>query len=106
DLLLQQALLRGLGDGQVLLIGNNLRRHWQVAIEPRVKIRFTDPSIVDLGFRAGRNGLWVGHIHHRHSRQFLSAKDYCSTTRFTTAYAIYLDGFFVNLNGGSGATTC
>ena len=44
DLPLQQVLLRGLGDGQVLLIGNNLRRHWQMAIEPRVNIRFTDPS--------------------------------------------------------------
>jgi len=85
DLLFQQALLRSLGDGQVFLVGDNLGGHWQVAIEPRVKIRFTDPSIVDWGFRAGRNSLWVGHIHHRHNREFYRPKDYCSTTRFTTA---------------------
>src|SRR5438876_6224339 len=62
DLLLQQALLRGLGDGKVFLVGDNLGGHWQVAIEPCVKIRFTDPPIVDWGFRAGRYGLWIGHI--------------------------------------------
>src|SRR5439155_26305373 len=44
--------------------------YWQVAIKPLVEIRFTDPSIVDLGFRAGRNSLWVGHIHHRHNSEF------------------------------------
>src|SRR3989441_3274816 len=85
DFPLQQALLRSLGDGQVFLVGDNLGGHWQMAIEPRVKIRFTDPSIVDLGFRAGRNSLWIGHIHHRHNREFYRPKDYCSTTRFTTA---------------------
>src|SRR2546427_8659131 len=90
DLLLHEALPRSLGDGQVFLIGDNLigdnlGGHWQVAIEPRVKIRFKDPSIVDWGFRAGRNSLWVGHIHHRHNREFYRPKDYCSTTRFTTA---------------------
>ena len=60
DLLLQQALLRGLGDGQVLLIGNNLRRHWQMAIEPRAST--SDLRIYPLwtwGFRAGRNDWWV-----------------------------------------------
>src|SRR3989442_10678664 len=62
DFPLQQALLRSLGDGQVFLVGDNLGGHWQMAIEPRVEIRFTDPSIVDLGVRAGRNGLWIGHI--------------------------------------------
>src|SRR5207245_8715458 len=74
DLLLQPSLLRSLGDGHVLLIGDNLGGHWQVAIEPRIEIRFTDPAIVDLGFRAGRNGLWVGHIHHRHHREFYRPK--------------------------------
>src|SRR5439155_21126215 len=107
DLLLQEALPRSLGDGQVFLIGDNLGGHWQMAIEPRVEIRFTDPSIVDLGFRAGRNGLWIGHIQPPAQSRILSAKDYCSTTRFTTVYAPFLpDGFFVNLNGGSGRTNC
>src|SRR2546427_13042592 len=50
DFPLQQALLRSLGDGQVFLVGDNLGGHWQMAIEPRVKIRFKDPSIVDWGF--------------------------------------------------------
>ena len=59
DFLLQLALLRSLGDGQVLLVRDSLSGHRQMAIEPCIEIRFTDPSIVDLGFRAGRNGLWV-----------------------------------------------
>ena len=85
DLLLQQALLRGLGDGQVLLIGNNLRRHWQMAIEPRAST--SDLRIYPLwtwGFRAGRNGLWVGH---NSPAAGTTANIDCSTTRFTTAYA-------------------
>src|SRR5438445_12339131 len=107
DLLFQQALPRGLGDGQVFLVGDNLGGHWQMAIEPRVEIRFTDPSIVDLGFRAGRNGLWIGHIQPPAQSRLLAAKDYCSTTRFTTVYPPFLPaGFFVNFNGVCGRTTC
>ena len=96
NFLLQQALLRSLRDGQVFLVRDNLRGHWQVAIAPRVEIRFTDPSILDLGFRAGRNSLWVGHIRHQHNANS-SAKDYCSTTRFTTVYVPFApDRSFVN----------
>src|SRR5437762_4866684 len=61
DFPLQQALLRSLGDGQVFLVGDNLGGHWQMAIEPRVEIRFTDPSIVDWVF-----GLGI--FNHRHNR--------------------------------------
>src|SRR2546425_7087710 len=107
DLLFQQALPPSLGDGHVLLIGDNLGGHWQVAIEPRVKIRFTDPSIVDLGFRAGRNSLWVGHIHHRHNCEFFYRPKITAPRLGYNCHAPFApDGFFVNLNGGSGATTC
>ena len=101
DFPLQQALLRSLGDGQVFLVGDNLGGHWQMAIEPRVEIRFTDPSIVDWGSsRTERSLDWAYST--TGTTEFLSAKDYCATTRFTTAYAPICPGWpLVNLTVAS-----
>src|SRR5438876_7645247 len=107
DLLFQQALPPSLGDGHVLLIGDNLGGHWQVAIEPRVKIRFTDPSIVDLGFRAGRNSLWVGHIHHRHNCEFFYRPKITAPRLGLQLPCPICTGWLLRqLNSGSGRKNC
>jgi len=73
DFLLQQALLRSLGMGRYSSFRDNLRGHWQVAIEPRVEIRFTNPSILDLGFE--QDGTVFGWTYyHQYNREFRRPK--------------------------------
>ena len=83
DLLFQATLLRGLRDGQVLLVGNDLRGHRQVAVEPRVQTGLANPAIADLGLRTRRRSLRVGHIHPVEKRRIRRPKDYFHSTRFT-----------------------
>src|SRR5205823_11167619 len=103
---LQQALLRSLGDGQVCLVGDNLGGHWQMAIEPRVEIRFTDPSIVDWGFRAGRNGLWIGHIQPPAQPNFYRPKITAPRLGLQLPCPICPGWLLRQLNSGSGRKNC
>jgi len=72
------------GWGRLFLVRDNLRGHWQVRSSTR-EIRFTNPSILDLGFE--QDGQSFGLDIFTTSTTAISSAKITVTARFTTVHA-------------------